>query len=424
MASNATNFTAWTNNRTLQWIGTNSGSDELPFQKWHHFKEAFAPELLERAVNGSLVKVKSCLDPFGGSGTTALACQFLGVEPTIIEVNPYLCDLIEAKLASYDSDTLAKDFGYILSRSRTNRVPLEWSAVLPPTFIEPGKGDRWLFNKDVAQEILQLRKAIGALSLDSHRKFFTVQLGGILGTVSNIRTSGKGRRYRSNWKQRSTSAALVRDLFSESCERAILEVHRFARRPMKRYRVVKGDSREVVGELRKTDLIVFSPPYPNSFDYTDVYNVELWMLGYLACSDQNRSLRTSTLSSHVQIKRNFSVPPPHSRILNKTLRLLEARGSELWSQHLPAMVGSYFAELAQLFTDLYDRLNKSGSMWIVVGDSQYGGVRIDVAGILTEFATKLGYTIRFTEPFRSMRSSPQQGGREELPETLLVFDKC
>ena len=33
------------------------------------------------------------------------------------------------------------------------------------------------------------------------------------------------------------------------------------------------------------DLAVFSPPYPNSFDYTDVYNVELWAMGYLRNSD-------------------------------------------------------------------------------------------------------------------------------------------
>ena len=35
----------------------------------------------------------SCIDPFGGSETTALACQFLGAAPTTIELNPYLADL-------------------------------------------------------------------------------------------------------------------------------------------------------------------------------------------------------------------------------------------------------------------------------------------------------------------------------------------
>lgn len=53
------------------------------------------------------------------------------------------------------------------------------------------------------------------------------------------------------------------------------------------------------------DLAVFSPPYPNSFDYTDVYNIELWTLGYIRDAASNQRLRSATLSSHVQIGRKF-----------------------------------------------------------------------------------------------------------------------
>ena len=60
-------------------------------------------ELMARAVAESTIPVQRCLDPFGGSGTTALACQFLGTEPITIEVNPFLADLIEAKLTDYDA---------------------------------------------------------------------------------------------------------------------------------------------------------------------------------------------------------------------------------------------------------------------------------------------------------------------------------
>ena len=82
-------FESWTRQRKIVSIGTNAGAEPLPFQSWHHFKEAFAPEVVARAVRQSQRNVTRCLDPFGGSGTTALACQFLGVAPTTIEVNPY-----------------------------------------------------------------------------------------------------------------------------------------------------------------------------------------------------------------------------------------------------------------------------------------------------------------------------------------------
>ncbi len=67
-------FEEWTKGRTVSSLGTNSGALELPFQSWKHFKEAFAPELVARAIAQNPIPVKRCLDPFGGSGTTALAC--------------------------------------------------------------------------------------------------------------------------------------------------------------------------------------------------------------------------------------------------------------------------------------------------------------------------------------------------------------
>lgn len=77
---------------------SNVEAQELPLQRWYRFKEAFSPRFVSEAIASLERKPSICVDPFGGSGTTALTCQFLGVRPTTIEVNPFLADLIEAKL--------------------------------------------------------------------------------------------------------------------------------------------------------------------------------------------------------------------------------------------------------------------------------------------------------------------------------------
>ena len=96
-------FSDWASDRQLISLGTNSGARTLPFQEWRKIKESFAPELIARALSESPIPVERCIDPFGGSGTTGLACQFLGLHPIMAEVNPYLADLIEAKLTPYPS---------------------------------------------------------------------------------------------------------------------------------------------------------------------------------------------------------------------------------------------------------------------------------------------------------------------------------
>jgi hypothetical protein len=55
MQTIVTDFSTWTQNRDLQWLGTNAQSASLPFQGWQHFKEAFAPELIQRAIKESQI---------------------------------------------------------------------------------------------------------------------------------------------------------------------------------------------------------------------------------------------------------------------------------------------------------------------------------------------------------------------------------
>lgn len=274
-------FEQWTQGRTLQSFGTNSGAESLPFQRWRHFKEAFAPEIVARAVSESERTVSQCLDPFGGSGTTALACQFLGVKPVTIEVNPFLADLIEAKLTCYDTDKLINDLSAVAreacnSRVRAGRI----FHFAPRTFVEPGVNGRWIFDKRIADRIAVLLTAIESLRSRTSRRLFRVILGGVLVNVSNAVVNGKGRRYRSNWSSRQNTGGDPDHLFFAAARSAIIDVHSFKRRKTNEFEVFRGDSRRVLPRIKKVDLAVFSPPYPNSFDYTDVYNIELWTLGY------------------------------------------------------------------------------------------------------------------------------------------------
>ncbi|HSD16067.1 MAG TPA: hypothetical protein VLC71_02250 [Thermomonas sp.] len=416
-------FESWTRQRHLVSIGSNAGAEPLPFQGWHHFKEAFAPEVVARAVRQSERPIASCLDPFGGSGTTALACQFLGVAPTTIEVNPYLADLTEAKLCAYDVDDLALDFSRILRATSGRTGSVARFANLPPTFIERASSERWIFDRVVAKRLGAYLDAIDALNRPHHRRLFRVLLGGMLIAVSNVVVNGKGRRYRRAWAERCIQPSTVDHLFRQRCQAAIAEIHEHRYRRYRGYTLLRGDCLTQIEASAPIDLSVFSPPYPNSFDYTDVYNVELWILGYLDGSESNHSLRKATLCSHVQIKRDFQPAPAGSLRLSRALGRLRRERDSLWSRWIPDMVGHYFHDMCGVLRTLEQRLTSEGEVWAIVGDSRYAGVQVPVARILGDLAPNLGYRVVNIEPFRSMRASAQQGGQHQLDESLLVLRK-
>lgn len=416
-------FESWTGQRKIVSIGSNAGAEPLPFQHWHHFKEAFAPEVVARAVRESQRPVKSCLDPFGGSGTTALASQFLGVSPATVEVNPYLADLIEAKLSSYEPDELAQDFRQIVRFSSRHAGDLRRFNRLPATFIESAGRERWIFDRGIARRIAAHLDAIDTLSNARHQRLFRIMVGGMLIAVSNVVINGKGRRYRRGWAERAMAPEMVDMLFKQRCQAAITEIHEHRYRRQRDYTLLRGDCLAQIPNAVLSDLAVFSPPYPNSFDYTDVYNVELWMLGYLSGAQSNQALRQATLCSHVQLKREYKSAPCGSLRLARALGRLRKERDALWSPWIPEMIGHYFYDMYQVLALLRDRLTSEAEVWSVVGDSRYAGIQIPVARILADFAPQLGYQVINVEPFRSMRASAQQGGQHQLDESLLVLRK-
>jgi len=371
--------------------------------------------------------VKHIADPFGGSGTTGLASQFLGAKPTLVEVNPYLADLIQAKLEIYNADELGRHLsrvcGEVRRASRGLRSAKKLFVDAPKTFIEPGINGQYIFSKDVAARIDAYLSAIKSIPSPEVQRLFKVLLGSILISVSNVTISGKGRRYRRGWENKPVRSESVDELFQEFVLNAIFDLQMYKSRGTRNFTLLRGDSRTLLTSVDEIDLSVFSPPYPNSFDYTDVYNVELWMLGYLTNSGSNLRLRNATLRSHVQINRDMSGKCYASKSLAKTIASLDGVREELWNRQIPEMISAYVSDMGGIMSTLATKLRPQGRIYMVVGDSRYAGVYIPVAKILEEISNQAGLCPIGAEACRSMRSSPQQGGREDLQESLLIFEK-
>jgi len=394
----------------------------MPFQRWFKFKEAFAPSFVVESIRRLPYHPDSCCDPFGGSGTTALTCQFLGIEPTTIEVNPFMADVAEAKLTSYDIAELKYAFRTVARQARKSfsmRSSAPSFPGAPATFVEPGIDGRWIFGRAVARAILSLRTAIDAVPDPANARLLRVALGSRLIDLSNVVINGKGRRYRRGWEKRLVTPEHVFASFEGASTNAIADVEAFRRRRCKKYSLLRGDARLLTPLAGPVDFVLTSPPYPNSFDYTDIYNIELWALGYLGCGADNRALRTRTLRSHVQIFHEGEAATDLTPTLRKTYQALCTRRAKLWNRNIPEMVCHYFADMKSVLTGCHGILRDGGHAMLAVGDSRYEGVLIDVPRILTEIAEDIGFELVKTEAVRSMRSSAQQGGNHVLNESLV-----
>lgn len=403
---------------------TNQGSAVVPFQRWFKFKEAFSPKFVADTINSMAYEVDRVVDPFGGSGTTALTCRMLGIRSVTTEVNPFLSDLIRSKLCFIDPDQLRQRYERIKRKIVGSDISIETSETFPKTMCEPGVKGRWIFPKDVFRSIVAVVRELEQ-EPDDVARLIKVLVGSNLIPCSNVRINGKGRRYRSNWQSRQCSAAEFWERLDQLVDIAADDLDKFRFIPKGDHVVLTGDCRSALKRVRSADLAIFSPPYPNSFDYTDVYNVELWMLGYLSTPECNRALRQNTLRSHVQTKwqKEEGGETLGSALLQKTLKLLDEARDQLWDQNIPSMVDYYFRDLIKVLSLLNSRLPMGHHAVVAIGDSKYAGIHIDVALILDELSHQAGFVIESSDSIRSMRTSSQHGGALDLSEHCLVFKK-
>lgn len=403
-------------------VSSNVGAWNLPFQRWFRFKEAYSPAFVMDAIAACNYQVEHLLDPFGGSGTTAITARMKGLSSTSIEVNPFLADVIRTKVKPIPPALFAESCRILIDGIRVVQGDYRSIEGAPRTLVEPGVGGRFVFSRETYAALRALYRRIRLLEGDEQR-LARILLGSILADCSNVTINGKGRRYRHNWQARKITRADVFERFNAAVARAVEDLTAFNGDLCSQHLVYTDDARSRLKTISSADLAIFSPPYPNSFDYTDVYNLQLWMLGYLRSRTDNRNLRTRTLRSHVQIGwpeiRATQLAPSLKEVADA---LMDCRES-LWNRNIPEMVLGYFADLKTVLYSLHRILPPTGKVVAVVGDSQYGGVLIDTAGILAEIGERCGYDVQANCEIRAMRASPQHGGGFELSESALTLSR-
>ena len=173
------------------------------------------------------------------------------------------------------------------------------------------------------------------------------------------------------------------------------------------------------------DLVITSPPYLNSRDYTDTYMLELKTLGFTDSAAEIRKLREKTLRSHVQIKWEDDTQI-NNVLLTETLRKLESASEniEQWNDSIIDMVRLYFVDMKKIFCVLYKKMKQNGRVYFNVSNSAYFNVLIDTLEICASIAEQEGFKVIEIRDARKLKTSPQQQEKVgKLLEGVIVLER-
>lgn len=402
--------------------------------RWYPFVEGYSKEFIEDILNELTFSPRCALEPFCGSGTTPVELQNHGVKCYSFEVSPFMHLLAKVKLeSSYDEAA----FGlYRQEVAKSLAKPLENIREVEPipfgeTVVQKEGLKKWNFHDSAMDGILDVRHAIQTVVSDHRYKdLFTIALASIIMQCSNLFRNGKCLSYKRGWQDRICGREEVHRLFLDRLDTVIAEdIHIIANRQP----VVTNSDICFFGDVRKNiemvpdgalDLMITSPPYLNSRDYTDIYMLELKVLQLVNSHEELRALRQSTLRSHVQVCYPYIEPIDNKRLKDCICEMQKSDAKE-WNPDIVKMICGYFDDMQQLFSAFSRKMRPGGVMYFNVANSAYFGVEIPVDYIIGDIAEGCGFVVREIRKARDIKTSPQQSGRiGKLRESVLVIERC
>lgn len=381
-----------------------------PRHRWYEFKEGYSDAFVSRAIQHYEIstgcKDGTVFDPFSGSGTTPLAAMQHGYNAIAIEVNPFMSFISQTKTKPYMDDRalIEEELKAIIDKR-----PVEIESALEgfSTFAPSDTNQKWLFNKSLLRGFEALRQSIEKCCSSEHKDFFNLALYSAIMDCCNARRDGKCLRYKKNWKTLGYSSLELRSVFIKHIQKIIDDLIAV---PLSgtTVQIINNDSRKALKSINSNcvNIIAFSPPYLNSFDYSDVYRPELFLGQYVSDNQSLRKLRSKTLRSHVQYLWNDTTPCSLPWVAD-IVSTIKKRESSLWNKNIPAMIHNYFSDMEEIFKECYRVADSGTVMWFIVGTSAYAGIEIPVDLLLADLATKCGWELEGVNALRNLRTSSQ-----------------
>ena len=434
---------------------------------WLKYKEGFSADLVRKLLSEFHVEKGGwVIDPFMGSGTTALVATLAGINSIGYDILPMSKISIKAKsnIFNYDIEELKK----IRQEFERLEVPNDYAGRTPSIGVTEGayppKTDRqlafyteWFDNSNYSDEAKTLLKLCCLNTLESisfcakDGQYLRWDIRSPKMIEANADRAAKGKRpivvelnkgELPDFRQAMTAELdkVIKDISDIQAKNGASG--------MAETRFVEGSALFEMTGLPDNglDACISSPPYCNRYDYTRTYALELAYLGVdkerfnrlrqdlLSCTVENKP-KTDVLRQHyVSIGRTADFEKIMGIVrgntvlqeINEALRRRNEWG-EINNKGVLKMVDGYFTELTFVFAELFRACRKGAKVAFVNDNVRYAGEVIPVDFLTTNLAEQVGFKpVKIYTLKQQKGNSSQQMkryGRIALRKSITIWEK-
>lgn len=375
---------------------------------WLRLTPAYSVHLVDDILDNALSKDTVVLDPFCGTGTTALVCAERGVTSDTTDINPFLLWLAEAKTQSYDAKDL-KDFNFTsekIAEMITNHTIDElWT---PPIH----QIEKW-WSQDLLQVLGYIMHVIRNNESDYSAK--TVNLLKIAFCRVMIAHSSASFSHQSmSFKKQHNLSLFSRaaDDIKITWKAAADDIYRSAQTEIPLSpKAYLCDARQLSTLLPHNyyTCVITSPPYPNRMSYIRELRPYMYWLGYLSDGREAGELDWKAIGGTwgVATSNVGKWFPPTKRSIPYANFTGIIEGISSKSNILSRYVHKYFYDMIDHINELFIVVKSGGSINYIVGNSKFYDVLLPVEEIFAALFKSSGFVDIRVKPIRKRTSKKE-----------------
>lgn len=349
---------------------------------YYTYPAKFIPQLAARLIIENSEEGDIVIDPFMGSGTSVVEAIVNNREAIGTDINEIAYLLAKVKTTPIKTAELLQEFNKIefdlkirligqyelFQKKAEKNLPLY------------GRIDYWFLPKQKDKLTIIFDRILEINNKDV-KDFFLIAFAQILKSCSIwLQKSVKPTRdqHKKNYEPLELFLNQSKKMLKKHFEyNKILDPT--IKNNIEKVRIVKcGDSRNLPCENNKATLIVTSPPYVTSYEYADLHQLPSLWFGYLEeLSEFRKKFIGSTYKKREDIDLKSSLADEIVLQLGKDKKSRDVK--------------NYFADMLESFSEMKRVLKKGGRACIVIGNTEFRGVKISNAEVFQEQFENIGF---------------------------------
>lgn len=344
---------------------------EFSIHKVHVYPAKFPSLIAQKAIDyckKNRIKINTVSDIFCGCGTVAVEAKRLGYNFYGCDLNPVAVMIASVKSSTYDILTVENYYKIIEQNFNSIEITNKYETA----------NDRlkyWYIESQYNKLYFLKETILNCISQENYRQLFLCIFSSILKSTSKWLTK--------SIKPQIDPQKEVHDVFESFRKQYKIFLNAIKEINYLHETNVEIECKNVLCITKKNcvDLIITSPPYVTSYEYADLHQLSTLWLEY---TDDYKKLRENSIGSlYNSPKGNYNdLSEFEKNIVDKM-----SKGSKRKA------VERYYSDMNAVVKKAKELLVSNGVMVMVIGDTEYKGLKMQNAYALAECMIMNGFGI-------------------------------